>query len=316
MTSFNYSAARKMARLSDACRRTCRCLFRAFLWVPVIIVCAILLWGYYVYVYVMNISGECEPSSVQCMVDRSIPPPPSPLPLPGTFPKGPPGVSETISGTVQCNLSSMKTGKNYHLWNSSPKLPRSPCFTPFSNPDTVWTHSVASAAHFVRADHIHQTQACFTASESNPSSAQLCPTPQLAPGPIPLPAWVQLWVWFRLSYLVRSSLRQFHLTDEQLDELDGMVRRRGRKREEEKEEWCLFFVQVDGQPLLRSLASSLPLRTETRSGAVRYCDSCELIKPDRCHHCSMCNRLVPVTFSRSQSKTAHIVFYALQQTCT
>lgn len=28
----------------------------------------------------------------------------------------------------------------------------------------------------------------------------------------------------------------------------------------------------------------------SRSGGVRYCDVCEVIKPDRCHHCSFCNK--------------------------
>ena len=27
-------------------------------------------------------------------------------------------------------------------------------------------------------------------------------------------------------------------------------------------------------------------------GGVRYCPRCRLIKPDRCHHCSLCNRCV------------------------
>lgn len=41
----------------SACRRTTRCMIRILAWVPVLIVAVVLLWGYYVYVYVMNISG-------------------------------------------------------------------------------------------------------------------------------------------------------------------------------------------------------------------------------------------------------------------
>ncbi|XP_030879147.1 probable palmitoyltransferase ZDHHC24 [Leptonychotes weddellii] len=28
------------------------------------------------------------------------------------------------------------------------------------------------------------------------------------------------------------------------------------------------------------------------SGAIRYCDRCQLIKPDRCHHCSVCDKCI------------------------
>lgn len=48
--------------------------------------------------------------------------------------------------------------------------------------------------------------------------------------------------------------------------------------------------------VLREFASHLPVHQLTRGGCVRYCDSCELIKPDRCHHCSVCNRLVICNF--------------------
>eukprot|EP00069_Balaena_mysticetus_P011880 bmy_00267T0 len=41
------------------------------------------------------------------------------------------------------------------------------------------------------------------------------------------------------------------------------------------------------QEVLRRAARDLPIYTRTMSGAIRYCDRCQLIKPDRCHHCSM-----------------------------
>jgi len=40
------------------------------------------------------------------------------------------------------------------------------------------------------------------------------------------------------------------------------------------------------------LDSRLPLYNRTLVGAVRYCDKCRLIKPDRCHHCSVCGECV------------------------
>ncbi|XP_057616398.1 palmitoyltransferase ZDHHC15 [Chionomys nivalis] len=40
--------------------------------------------------------------------------------------------------------------------------------------------------------------------------------------------------------------------------------------------------------ILVDMAKKLPVYTRTGSGAVRFCDRCHLIKPDRCHHCSVC----------------------------
>nr|XP_055039037.1 palmitoyltransferase ZDHHC20-B isoform X1 [Misgurnus anguillicaudatus] len=46
------------------------------------------------------------------------------------------------------------------------------------------------------------------------------------------------------------------------------------------------------QDILRRVASGLPLYTRTGAGAIRYCDRCQVIKPDRCHHCSACDMCV------------------------
>ncbi|KAL7840668.1 hypothetical protein AOLI_G00259910 [Acnodon oligacanthus] len=46
------------------------------------------------------------------------------------------------------------------------------------------------------------------------------------------------------------------------------------------------------QEILKRVASSLPLYTRTGAGAIRYCDRCQVIKPDRCHHCSACDMCV------------------------
>ncbi|KAK2498417.1 hypothetical protein MC885_009529 [Smutsia gigantea] len=45
------------------------------------------------------------------------------------------------------------------------------------------------------------------------------------------------------------------------------------------------------QEVLRRAAKDLPIYTRTVSGAIRYCDRCQLIKPDRCHHCSVCDKV-------------------------
>ncbi|XP_075909701.1 palmitoyltransferase ZDHHC20-B-like isoform X1 [Petromyzon marinus] len=44
--------------------------------------------------------------------------------------------------------------------------------------------------------------------------------------------------------------------------------------------------------ILQRAAASLPLHTRTLAGAIRYCEKCNLIKPDRCHHCSTCEACI------------------------
>ncbi|CAI5783915.1 palmitoyltransferase ZDHHC2 isoform X1 [Podarcis lilfordi] len=46
------------------------------------------------------------------------------------------------------------------------------------------------------------------------------------------------------------------------------------------------------QEVLRRAAKDLPVYTRTMSGAIRYCDRCQLVKPDRCHHCSVCDKCI------------------------
>ncbi|XP_069487687.1 palmitoyltransferase ZDHHC2 isoform X3 [Ambystoma mexicanum] len=46
------------------------------------------------------------------------------------------------------------------------------------------------------------------------------------------------------------------------------------------------------QDVLRRIAKDLPVYTRTMSGAIRYCDRCQLVKPDRCHHCSVCDKCI------------------------
>ncbi|XP_060682065.1 palmitoyltransferase ZDHHC20-B-like isoform X1 [Hemiscyllium ocellatum] len=46
------------------------------------------------------------------------------------------------------------------------------------------------------------------------------------------------------------------------------------------------------QEILKRAAKDLPVYTRTANGAIRYCDRCQVIKPDRCHHCSACDMCV------------------------
>ncbi|KAL6463076.1 hypothetical protein MHYP_G00274670 [Metynnis hypsauchen] len=49
----------------------------------------------------------------------------------------------------------------------------------------------------------------------------------------------------------------------------------------------LDCVELKGE-ILDKMARELPLNTRTATGAFRFCRHCQLIKPDRCHHCSAC----------------------------
>lgn len=40
--------------------------------------------------------------------------------------------------------------------------------------------------------------------------------------------------------------------------------------------------------ILELVAQDLPITNRTHTGAFRFCDRCQVIKPDRTHHCSVC----------------------------
>ena len=50
-----------MSRVLNTCRASIRCTFRLLAWIPVLFVAILLTWGYYVYVYIINISGKNFP---------------------------------------------------------------------------------------------------------------------------------------------------------------------------------------------------------------------------------------------------------------
>ncbi|KAL2095176.1 hypothetical protein ACEWY4_009895 [Coilia grayii] len=44
--------------------------------------------------------------------------------------------------------------------------------------------------------------------------------------------------------------------------------------------------------VLLEISQKLPVHSRSASGAIRFCRHCQLIKPDRCHHCSACQTCV------------------------
>ncbi|XP_060050705.1 palmitoyltransferase ZDHHC20 isoform X5 [Erinaceus europaeus] len=57
----------------------------------------------------------------------------------------------------------------------------------------------------------------------------------------------------------------------------------------EKERYEKESSQEQQQDILRRAARELPIYTTSASRAIRYCERCQLIKPDRAHHCSACD---------------------------
>lgn len=56
----------------------------------------------------------------------------------------------------------------------------------------------------------------------------------------------------------------------------------------------LLFQSVSSQRILL-----ICILTSCLDTAVRYCDHCHLLKPDRCHHCSACNKYDFTLFLKS-----------------
>ncbi|XP_008581464.1 PREDICTED: probable palmitoyltransferase ZDHHC20 isoform X5 [Galeopterus variegatus] len=60
----------------------------------------------------------------------------------------------------------------------------------------------------------------------------------------------------------------------------------------EKERYVKEFSQERQQEILRRAARALPVYTTSASRTIRYCEKCQLIKPDRAHHCSACDTCI------------------------
>ncbi|XP_054270014.1 palmitoyltransferase ZDHHC20-B-like isoform X2 [Macrosteles quadrilineatus] len=56
------------------------------------------------------------------------------------------------------------------------------------------------------------------------------------------------------------------------------------------------LLQADSEEqhrqVIETFAASLPITNRTVTGAIRYCEKCQQVKPDRAHHCSVCGTCV------------------------
>ena len=84
-----------------------------------------------------------------------------------------------------------------------------------------------------------------------------------------------LWSYYQTIFTpVARPSSEFYLTDSEIYQME--------------------LAQNDSltKALLEKKAKELPMLTRTNSLAVRYCDKCKCLKPDRAHHCSVCHTCV------------------------
>lgn len=83
-----------------------------------------------------------------------------------------------------------------------------------------------------------------------------------------------LWSYYQTVFTEPGKVpRNFWLTNEDMDALNSAP--------SEPERQAIFNHIVSER--------NIPIATRTYSGSFRVCEKCNLIKPDRAHHCSVCD---------------------------
>lgn len=72
----------------------------------------------------------------------------------------------------------------------------------------------------------------------------------------------------------------------------GTVPRKFKLPKEDLEKMRRADTEEAQRVIIERFAQSLPITNRTITGAVRYCEKCCHIKPDRAHHCSVCGECV------------------------
>ncbi|OQV13237.1 Palmitoyltransferase ZDHHC15 [Hypsibius exemplaris] len=89
-----------------------------------------------------------------------------------------------------------------------------------------------------------------------------------------------MFAWSYYQCLFTNAARipdRFHLPPEQVAQIDS----------------ALSIRNYDSaKTLLESFGRNLPVYTRGFNGDIRYCEKCKAIKPDRAHHCSVCERCI------------------------
>lgn len=89
---------------------------------------------------------------------------------------------------------------------------------------------------------------------------------------------LSFWSYLRTIFTTNAKIpSRFYLS---LEISEDLVRA---QNEQHRDEILSFVVKKN----------DLPVACRTYSGGIRFCEKCNLIKPDRCHHCSICGSCVP-----------------------
>lgn len=86
-----------------------------------------------------------------------------------------------------------------------------------------------------------------------------------------------LWAYYQTIFTSHPGIPgEFYLTSEEVQRIESEDR------------------SGEQQEILKEITRdrALPIYTRTFGGGVRYCHICKAIKPDRCHHCSVCDRCI------------------------
>ncbi|KAK3774673.1 hypothetical protein RRG08_035100 [Elysia crispata] len=81
-----------------------------------------------------------------------------------------------------------------------------------------------------------------------------------------------VWSYYQTIFAkIRGPPKEFYLNQTEWQRLESETNENNQKQQ------------------LESLAKKLPIQNRTIAGFPRYCEKCKTIKPDRCHHCSVCS---------------------------
>lgn len=84
-----------------------------------------------------------------------------------------------------------------------------------------------------------------------------------------------LWAFVRTMFVKTNTVpNMYYLPEEIVDQVKHQTSR------------------TERYELLKNASETFQFHTVTGDGDIRYCDTCQCLKPDRCHHCSICQACV------------------------
>ena len=101
----------------------------------------------------------------------------------------------------------------------------------------------------------------------------------------------------RIKHTIKRTYKQTHKqtntqktqkTVTKTKTVNKLTNRHTNKHTVTEEEHSNMRASDRGRDVLHSVSTRVAVQERTTTGAVRYCDICRCIKPDRAHHCAMC----------------------------